>query len=528
MTQQCTNCGAVNLAAARFCFQCGQSLTGSLAPAQPAPAQPPSGAPVQPAPAQPAQQPAGMPGTGMLAPQSLLAGRYIILRRVGQGGMGAVYEAADSRIPGKTWAVKEMSDAALSNPLDRQQAADGFRREAQVLSLLDHPNIPKVTDYFSEGNKLYLVMEFVTGDTLQKKLERQGGPLPETEVRRWAEQLLDVLDYLHRQNPPIVFRDLKPGNIMIDGTGKIKLIDFGIVRFFQPGKTADTASIGTAGYAPPEQYGKGQTDARSDLYALGATLHHLLTDRDPVLTPFQFPRPRTLNPNVSQTMDQVIMRALEQDRDKRWQNAHEMMQALQGTAPAAPQAAVPAWGAVAVSAVPAQAPYSAQPSYGGTTPASRAPAFGQGVVGPRPRVSSPFLTDELAGFGRRAAAYIIDSVLMYGVFLVLYLPGLVTTDSYGNPNATLSCVGSILGLGVQIWYYIFFQSRSGQTLGKKWLGIKVVSADGTPLTRGRFVVRYLGYMVSSLMLYIGWLMPLWDPDQQAMQDKLARTFVVRA
>jgi serine/threonine-protein kinase len=513
MTQGCQNCGALNAPGARFCHRCGWQLAGSTY--------------AQPVPAQPA---AAIPGTGLLPPQSLLANRYIVLRRVGQGGMGAVYEAADNRIPGKTWAVKEMSDAALTNPLEKQQAIEGFRREAQLLSQLDHPNIPKVTDYFSEGGKQYLVMEFVTGETLQKKLERQGGPLPEAEVRRWAEQLCDVLDYLHRQQPPVIFRDLKPANIMVDGMGKVKLIDFGIVRFFQPGKVTDTTSFGTAGYAPPEQYGKGQTDARSDLYALGATLHQLLTGRDPALMPFQFQSVRSLNPGVSAAAEQVILRAQEHHRDRRWPNARAMQQALQasGWTPTA----APYGGAVAVSAPAAQAPYMPQPAYG--TPAQSASQPGYGAPAAPPSGPStgwgstraPWPASDMAGFGRRAAAFLIDSVLLYGVAFVLLAPFAALAGS--DAVALLQCAGFLAALCVQVWYFVFYQARSGQTLGKKWLGIKVISADGGPLTRGRYFARYFGYALDSLIFYIGWLMPLWDPDQQALHDKVARTFVVRA
>jgi len=172
----------------------------------------------------------------MLPPRSLLAGRYIILRRVGQGGMGAVYQAADTRIAGKMWAVKEMSDAAITDPLEKQQAIAAFQQEARLLSCLNHPGIPRVVDFFSEGGKQYLVMEFVEGQTLEEILAQRRGPFSEQEVYPWLMQLCDVLHYLHSQSPPVIFRDLKPANIMVDRIGQIKLIDFGIARLFKRGK----------------------------------------------------------------------------------------------------------------------------------------------------------------------------------------------------------------------------------------------------------------------------------------------------
>jgi serine/threonine-protein kinase len=315
----CPACGATNLPNARFCHQCTTPLAAG------------------------ASQPMAGTGTGMLLPNSLLAGRYLIVQRVGRGGMGAVYKATDTRLGQKVVAVKEMSEAALTNQLERQQARQAFEQEAQMLARLDHPNLPRVTDHFSEAGKQYLVMDFVDGQTLEGLLDQTSGFLNVRQVVDWAGQLCDVLDYLHKQQPAIIFRDLKPANIMLGKDGKIKLIDFGIARLFKPGKSADTTSFGTAGYAPPEQYGKGgQTDARSDIYALGATLHHLLTRRDPAQSPFAFPPLRGLNAQVPEGVERVIAKALEHDPARRWQSAQEMGQALRSlqAAPApAPQPA---------------------------------------------------------------------------------------------------------------------------------------------------------------------------------------------
>lgn len=242
--------------------------------------------------------------------------------------MGDVHLVEDTRIPGKQWAMKEMSDAAIPTPAERQQAIDAFRQEAQLLARLDHTNLPRVVDFLSESGRHYLVMDFVDGNTLKELLSQRGSPFSEAEVLDWAGQLCDVLSYLHSQNPPVIFRDLKPDNIMLARDGRIKLIDFGIARFFKPGQTKDTMHLGTPGYAPPEQYGQGQTDARSDVYALGISLHQLLTKYDPITTPFSLPKVRQLNPTVSAQTEAAIDRATQTDPTHRFQTVVEMKQAL--------------------------------------------------------------------------------------------------------------------------------------------------------------------------------------------------------
>lgn len=259
-----------------------------------------------------------------------LNNRYRIVQKRADGGMAAVYEAVDLFVPGARWAVKEMSDAQITDPLERQQAITAFQQEAQMLRLLSHPNLPKVVDSFSQGGKEYLVMEYVDGQTLEELFHNQGSrPLPENQVVAWALALCDVLGYLHRQN--IIFRDLKPANIMVDRGGALKLIDFGIVRFFKPGKKSDTRHMGTPGYAAPEQYGGGQTDARSDIYSLAATTHHLLSGVDPSLKPFHFDPLRTHNPAVTTELERVLSRALQTNQDQRWQSTDALRTALLAT-----------------------------------------------------------------------------------------------------------------------------------------------------------------------------------------------------
>lgn len=268
--------------------------------------------------------------TGRLSPQSMLQQRYIIIEQAGRGGMGAVYLATDTRIANRRIAIKEMSQAHL-NDEELPQATARFQQEAAMLGSLSHPNLPRIYDAFSEQERSYLVMDYIEGKTLYQILkEVKGQPLPVAQVLLYARQLCDVLSYLHQQNPPIIFRDVKPTNVMVTKNGHIYLIDFGIARFFKEGQEQDTILLGSPGYAPPEQHGIAQTNPRSDLYGLGATLHYCLTGQDPYAARdhFTFPPIHQYNSQVPFELDQLISSMIATDERKRPASALEVQQTL--------------------------------------------------------------------------------------------------------------------------------------------------------------------------------------------------------
>lgn len=265
---------------------------------------------------------------GKLLPGTVLQTRYQVRSVLSGGGQGAIYLAQALRFGNDQCIVKELRES-FADPSERQSAIQMFQSEANMLQRLNHQQIPKVMDRFEEHGKQYIVMAYVQGETLEAVLQREGSPgLPEEHVLGWVDQICEVLEYLHSQNPPVIFRDLKPSNVMLGPDGHIGLIDFGISRFFKPGQTSDTWNLGTAGYAPPEQFGKGQTDVRSDVYALGAMAHQLLTGRDPSITLFQFPPLRKVNSSISGDIEAVIGKALALDPANRYQSIREMREAL--------------------------------------------------------------------------------------------------------------------------------------------------------------------------------------------------------
>lgn len=280
------------------------------------------------------------PGADSLLPLTTLVGRYVILEKIGAGGMAVVYKAQDKK-SNQIVAIKEMSESDIrrKNPNEWEEILMAFEREAQLLASLSHPNLVRVSDAFRDGERHYMVMEFVPGRTLEAMLEEQLEPFPEDRVLVWAAQLCDVLAYLHSQSPKIIYRDLKPGNVMVlEETDRVKLLDMGIARTYKPGKQKDTITLGTPGYAPPEQYGKGQTDERSDIYTLGALLHYLLSLGIPSQHTLEdFPPLRSLNPKVSPHVANAIARAVQKERSKRFASAQELKEALLGEEEVAPK-----------------------------------------------------------------------------------------------------------------------------------------------------------------------------------------------
>lgn len=277
------------------------------------------------------------PAIKQLESGTVLVGRYEITRRIGGGGMGAVYLAKDRNLGDASRAVKEMVEAHL-DPLQHEKAIGDFKRESLLLTALEHPSIPTIYDYFyDEGlGRFYLVMKYISGGDLATRLRNApGGRIDEKTVTDWGMQAADVLQYLHTRPKQIIYRDLKPANLMIDGnTGRVMLIDFGIARWVKQEEKGVTA-VGTMGYAPPELFA-GRVEPRSDVYSLGATLFHLLTGSDPQDNPlliFDFtknPRPRQIVPSISSEFEQILMRAVEYKPEDRFPTAGDMRDALAG------------------------------------------------------------------------------------------------------------------------------------------------------------------------------------------------------
>jgi serine/threonine-protein kinase len=469
--QPCPACGASNQDAAKFCNACGHRLTP------------------------------------LLAPGDTLQGRYRITRLLGRGGMGAVYQAQDTRLGSRPVAVKENFDASA-------EAQAQFQLEAMTLAGLNHTNLPRVSDHFIEpSGKQYLVMDFVEGQDLQELLD-QRGRLTEAQALPWIEQVCDALDYLHGQNPPIIHRDIKPANVKITPAGRAMLVDFGIAKQFRPGQqTMAAARAVTSGFSPPEQYGGARTDARSDVYALGATLYCLLTGQVPPdamdrLTGDRLAPPRQLNSAVSAATEAAILQAMELNPPGRPQTVRlfrEMLRARPTVfgAPALTSAAAASPAAVAV-------PRPAPP-----------------VVRPAP-VSRSVASHDYASFGRRLAAALIDGVIL--MILGFVIGGLWAALFGSGEGATLW--SSLAGVALYFGYFTHFYARSGQTPGKKAVGIQVIATDGSLLTGGKAFVRTLVYFLDSLMMYIligfaGFLWMLWDKDRQTWHDKAAGSYVIR-
>ena len=261
----------------------------------------------------------------MLQIGSLVDGKYKILNKVGQGGMSVVYLAMNEKA-NKQWAVKEVRKDGV---LDFEAVKQGLVAETDILKRLYHPYLPSIIDVIDTDESFIIIMDYIQGNSLNKALDEFGAQ-PQDEVIKWAKQLCDVLGYLHTRTPPIIYRDMKPANVMLKPDGNISLIDFGTAREYKEKNLADTTCLGTVGYAAPEQFGgMGQTDARTDIYCLGATLYHLVTGKNPCEPPYEIRPIREINPNLSSGLERIILKCTQRDPNDRYQSAAELMYALE-------------------------------------------------------------------------------------------------------------------------------------------------------------------------------------------------------
>jgi len=282
----CHVCGAANQADAASCFACGESFSTS--------------------------SPAG--GNQI---DELLHQRYYIINLIGTGGYAAVYRAWDTQSGHRLVAIKQINLQGITAK-EAIEATDTFNREVALLSGLTHPHLPRLLDHFTDPRHWYLVMDYIEGETLEEYLRKtSSGKLPLERVLNIGLQLCTVLDYLHTRQPPIIFRDVKPANIMQTLAGHLYLIDFGTARHLKPGQEKDTIALGSPGYAAPEQYGKSQSTQQADIYSLGATLHHLLTGDDPAEDPFRFAALQSTDPSLPAALESLIGQMLDLDPGKR-------------------------------------------------------------------------------------------------------------------------------------------------------------------------------------------------------------------
>lgn len=256
---------------------------------------------------------------------TVIDGKYEILKEIGRGGMSIVYLAMDKRL-NKQWAVKEIRKKG--NGKNDEVVVNSLLAEANLIKRLDHPALPRIVDIIDNGITIYIVMDYIEGESLDKILLEYGAQ-KENAVIEWAKQICDALSYLHAQKPPIIYRDMKPANVMLKPEGNIKIIDFGIAREYKEQNLADTTVLGTNGYAPPEQHGARQTDARSDIYALGMTMHHLLTGIDPRPKDYIYLPVRQWNPELSEGIEIIVDKCVQPAAENRYQSCADLLYDLE-------------------------------------------------------------------------------------------------------------------------------------------------------------------------------------------------------
>ncbi|MGN0342799.1 MAG: protein kinase [Roseburia sp.] len=260
----------------------------------------------------------------------VLDGKYEILKEIGQGGMSIVYVAMDNRL-NKQWAIKELKNDGTQSV---EMLLKGIEREANILKKVDHPVLPRIVDIIDKDGTVYVVMDYIQGLALDKILKQEGAQ-PQDKVIEWAKQLASALDYLHSMNPPIIYRDMKPSNVMLQPDGRVKLIDFGTAKEYKVDNIADTTALGTRGYAAPEQFGDAQgrgiykTDARTDVYCLGATLYHIVTGMNPSEPPYEMRPIREWNPSLSSGLEAIILKCTQPNPQDRYQSCSELIYALE-------------------------------------------------------------------------------------------------------------------------------------------------------------------------------------------------------
>lgn len=256
---------------------------------------------------------------------TVVEGKYEILKLIGKGGMSKVYLAMDRNL-NKQWAIKEIQKEARNK--NNEVVVQSAIAEANMMKKLDHPCLPRIVDIINHDNVIYVVMDYIEGEPLSRILQ-QDGAQPQDVVLEWAESLCGVLDYLHSQNPPIIYRDMKPANVMLQPNGNVKLIDFGIAREYKENNLEDTVCLGTKGYAAPEQFGgKGQTDRRTDIYCLGVTLYHLLTGKNPCDPPYEIYPIRHWNPELSAGLENIILKCTQLNPEDRFDSCAELLYAI--------------------------------------------------------------------------------------------------------------------------------------------------------------------------------------------------------
>lgn len=434
----CSECGAQNVPGAKFCVTCGHVMH----------------IPVE-------EEPVAAfnsPGTGLLPQDSLLNKRYRILKLVGTGGMGAVYKGEDTRFGDRPVAVKEMRQSSLG-PQELEVATEQFKIEANMLARLQHFSLPRIYDHFLAGNRWYLVMDFIDGETLDERLRRTPGrKLPPPEVVEIGIQLCKVLDYLHKLQPPVVFRDLKPSNVMLTREGHIYLIDFGIARIFKPGQAKDTKAYGSIGYSAPEQFDREQTTGQADIYSLGITLHECLSGSIPARTPFNMPRLQlTSGQPALERLAALVTQMTALDKDQRPASIEKVQQQLESIRDGLKQAVY-----IPLTTPPVAPPmqYAPQPSLepGHMAPTEymppppmaatvAVPSFTEGVLGAAPVAAvlthRPALRRNIPFIGNSKVRGTIIGIVIY-TLLSLVL-ALLLQQAYASSSPVYSNVFDVSG-----------------------------------------------------------------------------------